>query len=108
MFGSTRSPKPRRCVETSGSRWCSRSPSRLISFVRGGFCVPSLARFSCLGNKKPEQATLCMARSSYVILLKKNYGYEGSVAAHPITENTLFSSDKLATLLMHINIVIAD
>jgi hypothetical protein len=28
-------------------------------------------------NKKPEQATPCMARSSYVILLKKNYGHEG-------------------------------
>ena len=28
-------------------------------------------------TKKPEQATLCMARSSYVILLKKNYGHEG-------------------------------
>ena len=28
-------------------------------------------------TKKPEQAMLCMARSSYVILLKKNYGHEG-------------------------------
>ena len=28
-------------------------------------------------TKKPEQATLCIARSSYDILLKKNYGHEG-------------------------------
>src|SRR5258708_40095596 len=107
MFGSTRSPKPRRCVETSGSRWCSRSPSRLISFVRGGFCGPSLARFACLGNKKAEQATLCMARSSYVILLKKTYGYEGRVAAKPLTENTLSSGHKLASLREHVDMEIA-
>src|SRR4051812_6677062 len=30
------------CVETPGSRWCLRSPSRLISFVRDGSFVLSL------------------------------------------------------------------
>lgn len=59
-------------------------------------------------TKKPEQATVCMARSSYAILLKKNYGYEGSVAAKPITENTLFSGDKLASLREDIDTESAD
>ncbi len=55
-------------------------------------------------TKKPKQATLYMPRSSYVILLKKNYDTKGGVAnAKPITENTLFYGDNLASLREYIH-----